>query len=345
MAQMALQTTKKLVDLPLIPRLDVSQWHSSNDIAQEFRIQGLYFLQLRLGGGGFGQVYQARHLQTGQEVALKLESHQIEDSLLQNEINIYEELAGGPGIPRVYWHGEDLEFWVMAFELLGPTLEDLRRYCHGWLSLKTVLMLADQLIHRFRYIHRKRFIHRDVKPENLLMGDGLQGNKVYVADIGTAQEIYEPTIRHWDDERRERRKLPMIGTTRYASINAHLGVVQSPCDDMEALGYVLIYLLRGSLPWQDLETDDQEQERQLVLEKKQSISAQELCEGLPEEFLKYLNHVRSLRSNDMPDYAYLRRLFANLFRRRGYEYDYVFDWTELKFLESLEQSGRGTTDC
>jgi serine/threonine protein kinase len=108
----------------------------------------------------------------------------------------------------------------MVFELLGPNLEDLFNYCGRKFSLKTVLMLADQLIHRFKYIHSKGFIHRDIKPENLLMGDGMQGNKVYVTDIGLAKEIREPIEGGSDSWRRNS---PFIGTTRYASINAHLG--------------------------------------------------------------------------------------------------------------------------
>lgn len=138
---------------------------------------------------------------------------------MENEIDIYQELAGGPGIPQVYWYGHECEFRVMVFELLGPNLEDLFNYCNRQFSLKTVLMLADQLIHRFQYIHSKGYIHRDIKPENLLMGDGIQGNKVYVTDIGLAKEIREPMVGGSDARRCNS---PLIGTPRYASINAHL---------------------------------------------------------------------------------------------------------------------------
>ena len=101
----------------------------------------------------------------------------------------------------------------MAFELLGPNLEDLFNYCSRKFSLKTVLMLADQLIPRFQYIHSKGYIHRDIKPDNLLVGDGKQGHNIYVTDIGLAKEI--------DDG--ECHSYPVVGTVRYASINAHLG--------------------------------------------------------------------------------------------------------------------------
>jgi len=110
---------------------------------------------------------------------------------------------------------------------------------------------------------------------------------------------------------------------------------------MESLGYVLLYFLRGCLPWQGLKAISPEQKEKLILQKKQSAEECELFKGHPEEFKKYFEHVRSLHSDETPNYAYLRRLFRNLFRRNRFEYDYVFDWTELKFLEELEREGLG----
>jgi serine/threonine protein kinase len=114
----------------------------------------------------------------------------------------------------VYWYGSDCEFRVMAFQLLGPNLENLFNYCSRKFSLKTVLLLADQLILRFQHVHSKGYIHRDVKPDNLLIGDGTQGNTIYMTDIGLAKEIEDP----------DRRIYSVVGTLRYASINAHLGI-------------------------------------------------------------------------------------------------------------------------
>jgi serine/threonine protein kinase len=161
----------------------------------------------------------ALDLTTGEKVALKLESiEQVEESLLENEIMIYEELAGNPGIPRVYWHGGESEYRGMAFELLGPTLEDLFGYCDRQFSLKTVLMLADELIGRFQCIHSKGFLHRDIKPANLLMGRGERGNTIYLTDWGVSTEF--------DNNRTgpPRQNLQFFGTTTFASINAHKGV-------------------------------------------------------------------------------------------------------------------------
>jgi len=120
---------------------------------------------------------------------------------------------------------------------------------------------------------------------------------------------------------------------------------QSPRDDMESLGYVLTYFIRGSLPWQGLKANTRKQKEELILQKKESMSPEELCEGLPEEFQTYFKHIRSLRFDEIPDYAHLRHLFRNLFCRRGYEYDYVFDWTILKFLKHLEKEEASVKDC
>lgn len=156
---------------------------------------------------------------TNREVAIKLEHFRIDPSVLQNEVDAYEKLSGRPGIPRVYWDGEECDFRVMVFELLGPNLEELFNYCGCQFSLKTVLMLADQLLRRFKYIHSKGFIHRDIKPENLLMGDGTQGNTVYVADLGLAIEYRDRIMPSVPRQGR----IPIIGTPVYSSINAHSG--------------------------------------------------------------------------------------------------------------------------
>ncbi|KAH8716783.1 kinase-like domain-containing protein [Phaeosphaeriaceae sp. PMI808] len=211
----------------------------------------------------------------------------------------------------------------MAFELLGPNLEDLFNYCGRKFSLKTVLLLADQLISRFQQIHSKGYIHGDVKPDNILAGDGTQGSTIYVTDIGLTKEI----------EVHDRHAYSIVGTLRFASINAHLGKEQSPCDDMESLGYILLYFLRGSLPWQGLKASGGQKEK-LILERKQSAAPYGL-KDIPTEFENYFTHIRSPRPDKTPNYAYLRRLFRNLFHRSGFEYDYVLDWTELKFLEYI----------
>merc|ERR1712139_737244 len=128
------------------------------------------------------------------------------------------------------------------------------------------------------------------------------------------------------------------GTARYASVNTHLGIEQSRRDDLEAVGYVLMYFNRGSLPWQGLKANSKKEKYEKIMEKKMSTPVEELCKHFPNEFVTYLNYCRSLRFEDRPDYAYLRRLLKDLFFREGYQYDFVFDWTILNYQGKEEKN-------
>ncbi|MEQ2199865.1 Casein kinase I isoform epsilon, partial [Xenoophorus captivus] len=224
------------------------------------------------------------------------------------------------GIPSIKWCGAEGDYNVMVMELLGPSLEDLFNFCSRKFSLKTVLLLADQMVRRTDWV--------DVKPDNFLMGLGKKGNLVYIIDFGLAKK-YRDARTHQHIPYRENKNL--TGTARYASINTHLGIEQSRRDDLESLGYVLMYFNLGSLPWQGLKAATKRQKYERISEKKMSTPIEVLCKGYPSEFSTYLNLCRSLRFDDKPDYSYLRQLFRNLFHRQGFSYDYVFDWNMLKF--------------
>lgn len=122
----------------------------------------------------------------------------------------------------------------------------------------------------------------------------------------------------------------MVGTIRYASINTHLGIAQSRRDDMESLGFILMYFLRGSLPWQDFKDGSIYRKDLRVLKSKQQTYLDQLCEGYPAEFRDYFVHCSSLLFEDRPDYDYLKRMFLELYRRQGFEYDGAYDWDVLK---------------
>lgn len=162
--------------------------------------------------------------ETGEEVAVKLEYQKIEPSLLRDEVEIYKSLSGGEGIPQVKWSGRECEYQAMAFDLLGPSLEDLFNYCDRRFSLKTVLMLADQLIARLQFIHSKQILHQDIKPANFLMGTGSRGNCVYVTDLGLASNHFSIEAPQVTPQHQAR----LWGTTYFASIAGHRGI--SKCE-------------------------------------------------------------------------------------------------------------------
>nr|QLJ57720.1 casein kinase 1.13 [Nicotiana benthamiana] len=300
-------------------------------------VGGKFKLGRKIGSGSFGELYLGVNIQNGEEVAIKLESVKTKHPQLHYESKIYMLLQGGTGIPNLKWFGVEGEYNVMVIDLLGPSLEDLFNYCNRKFSLKTVLMLADQLINRVEYMHSRGFLHRDIKPDNFLMGLGRKANQVYAIDFGLAKK-YRDLQTHKHIPYRENKNL--TGTARYASVNTHLGVEQSRRDDLESLGYVLMYFLRGSLPWQGLKAGTKKQKYDKISEKKMLTPIEVLCKSYPSEFISYFHYCRSLRFEDKPDYSYLKRLFRDLFIREGYQFDYVFDWTILKYPQ-IGASSRG----
>jgi casein kinase 1 delta len=305
----------------------------------ELRVGGKYRLGRKIGSGSFGDIYLGTNIQTRVEVAIKLECVKTNHPQLHIEAKFYKMMQSGVGIPSIKWCGTEGDYNVLVMELLGPSLEDLFNFCSRKFSLKTVLLLADQLISRLEYIHSKNFIHRDVKPDNFLMGLGKKGNLVYVIDFGLAKK-YRDARTHQHIPYRENKTL--TGTARYASINTHLGIEQSRRDDLESLGYMLMYFNLGSLPWQGLKAATKKQKYERISEKKMSTPVEVLCRGYPSEFATYLNFCRSLKFEDRPDYVFLRQLFRNLFHKLGYAYDYVFDWNTQK-LGSGGAEAQGTS--
>lgn len=300
---------------------------ASSSSRSEFIVGGKYRLIRKIGSGSFGDIYLGINITNGEEVAAKLESISARHPQLLYESKLYRILQGGGGIPHIRWFGQERDYNVLVMDLLGPSLEDLFNFCSRRFTMKTVLMIADQMISRIEFVHNKNFIHRDIKPDNFLMGIGRHCNKLFMIDFGLAKKYWDNRTRQHIPYREEKN---LTGTARYASINAHLGIEQSRRDDMESLGYVLMYFNRGSLPWQGLKAANKKQKYEKISEKKMATSVEVLCKGFPAEFAMYLNYCRGLRFEEKPDYKYLRQLFRILFRTLNHEYDYVFDWTMLK---------------
>lgn len=307
------------------------------DPLMELRVGGRYRLGRKIGSGSFGDIYLGEDILKHEEVAIKLEGKKTKHPQLHIESKLYKLMSGGMGIPQVRWCGYEGEYNVMVMELLGPSLEDLFNFCSRKFSMKTVLMLADQMLLRISYIHMKDFIHRDIKPDNFLMGLGKRGNLVYIIDFGLAKRYREHRTQQHIPYRDHKN---LTGTARYASINTHLGVEQSRRDDVESLGYVMMYFNKGALPWQGLKAATKKQKYDKISEKKMSTPVEELCAGFPDAFARYLNYCKGLTFEEEPDYDYLRQLFKQLFNRQGYTYDYVFDWNQL-ILAKNRQQGQG----
>lgn len=290
-------------------------------------VGGKYHLKEILGQGSFGKIFRASVKGSEAMVAVKVEkrNNQAGYATLTREAKVLTDVDGKPGFPTLYAFGKEDEYNFMVTSLLGLNLEKLFRLCGGIFSLKTVLMLADQLLTRIETLHGANYLHRDIKPENFVMGLSSSSKNLFLIDFGLSRQYRNAEGVHI----RLSENKGLIGTARYASINAHLGVEQSRRDDLEAIGYVLIYFLKGKLPWQNLPVTNKKEKYAMISDMKMNTPLEVLCEDLPKEFLTFLTYVKGLMFDETPNYKYLKKLFRKLFVESGYDFDYSYDWNVL----------------
>ncbi|CAD8143420.1 unnamed protein product [Paramecium pentaurelia] len=276
-----------------------------------------YIIKQKLSSGSFGVVYLAIHKVTREEVAVKLEKG--EQETLDREVYLLTKLQGIQGITKLYWFGSEQNYNVMVIDILG---KDLGYYVKNYkqLSLKTGLQLLEQLITIFSNVHNKGIVHRDLKPENIMMGK-IDLAQAYLVDFGVSKQIFDQG-KHIPF----RDKKSFIGTTRYASIAAHKGYEIGRKDDLESLMYVIIYLILGKLPWQNLQNIGDKDRTVVVGEVKMQTSIQQLCKDLPPPFSEYLNYLKGLNYQDQPDYELLKKIMRQC--SDANTYDNQFEWTD-----------------
>mmetsp|Transcript_37024 Transcript_37024/g.87998 ORF Transcript_37024/g.87998 Transcript_37024/m.87998 type:complete len:333 (-) Transcript_37024:33-1031(-) len=303
--------------------------------------KGRFQIGAKIGSGSFGEIFVGFDTVQQTTVGIKIEPRGSRQPQLLTESQVYNGLASVRGVPKVVFYGSEGDFNILVMDLLGPSLERLYKHCGRKMSLKTVIMLADQIITRIEAVHSQGVLHRDIKPDNFLMGLGSNANLVYLIDFGLAKRYRDP-VTHAHIPYRENK--PLTGTARYASVNTHLGIEQSRRDDLEAAGYLFVYLLRGSLPWQGIKEPTRKLRYEKISECKLNTSIETLCTGLPPELLRYFQYCRALDFDDDPNYNHLRKLLRQRFVMEKLQWDYIYDWTILKYHAAIRHQERRRQD-
>ena len=278
----------------------------------------------------FGWIYEGVNEKSNEPIAMKFENIGGKYNLLESEAYYLFNLKGF-GIPKIITYGKTGYFNCLIEELLGLTLEkvwNLKKIKLNY-KLKYICMLALQIIDRLEYIHSKNIIHRDIKTNNLVIGRN-DPEIIYLIDFGLARKYKSSrTGKHIKFNNLKK----SIGNLRYISINGNRGYEQSRRDDLESLGYMLIYLSKNSLPWVNpeiLKIKNKIKKYEITLKLKQSIKPEKLCAGLPIEFIKYINYCRNLEFEQDPNYNYLRNLFTTILTRNKQKNDLNFFWINNK---------------
>ena len=283
-----------------------------------------YKILKKLGKGSFGNVYLTKERYSNEFYAIKIENKNFSPNLLENEANMLLYL-NCPKTPSIKTFGYTPNFNILIMELLGKSLEDIFENIlkKKKMTLRCVCNLGIQMIEILEFIHKKNVIHRDIKPDNFLMSNG-DNKYLYILDFGLAKKFRESNnSKHFPLTKGKK----LTGTARYASVNALNGVTQSRRDDLESAFYVLLYFLKGRLPWQGIMIKNKEERYNKIMEIKRDIQSKDLCKDCPEEFQKYIDYVRKLEYEQDPDYDMLKNLFKDILKQYEFEFDYYYDWS------------------
>ena len=288
-----------------------------------------YKLIKKLGAGSFGSIYSGEY--ENKLYAIKLEEKKYGHNLLEHEAYIMSHLRS-PALPYVKAFGYSSLYNILVMELMGKSLEDIfESFPNKKFSIRCVCNIGFQMIEILEYIHNKHIIHRDIKPDNFVIGLNEKRKYIYILDFGLSKKYRSSkTLKHYQVIKSKN----LTGTARYASINALNGLTQSRRDDLEAVGYVLMYFLRGRLPWQGIPVKNKEERYRKIMEKKKATSAENLCMGFPRQFTDYINYTRSLQYEQDPDYDYLKNLFITTLNSQGFNIDCYYDWDTQTILYS-----------
>ncbi|XP_052437268.1 tau-tubulin kinase 2 isoform X2 [Carassius gibelio] len=275
----------------------------------------------KIGGGGFGEIYEALDLMNCISVALKAESAQQPKQVLKMEVAVLKKLQGKDHVCRFVGCGRNDRFNYVVMELQGRNLADLRRSMNrGTFTVSATLRLGLQMLEAIESIHSVGFLHRDIKPSNFAMGQFPSTCRTcYMLDFGLARQFTNSC----QEVRPPRPVAGFRGTVRYASVNAHKNKEMGRHDDLWSLFYMLVEFLVGQLPWRKIKDKEQ------VGKLKETYDHRLMLKHLPPEFSVFLEHISNLDYFTKPDYQLLRTVFENSMRTYNVLENDPYDWEKM----------------
>jgi len=288
-------------------------------IGKEFILQS----REKIGYGSYGDVYRGRIRSNDQPIAIKLERINEEPTIFK-ESKFLKHLKEIERIPKLIWVGKQGKYNILIMNLLGSSLKNLMELCQGKFTLATTLKISIQILEILRKIHDKGVILRYLKPGNMVIGTGDNKNFVYLIDFGICKYYLYKGKDGLHIPYNSNKKY-IIGNRNFISININNYIEGSRRDDIESLGYNLIYFMKGTLPW------SKDGNKTKILNKKINTSLDELCEELPNEFKEFISYARKLEFTERPNYDYLKELLIRAAKNNGIDLDKVeYDWITLE---------------
>ena len=271
-------------------------------------MNGKYETGGRVGSGSFADVYEGRTLSSNVRICMKIEDHHMDK--VEQEYQVLKRLAGGGFTPDAYEYFQTRKANILVFQLLGHSLDALLKNSQRLsFSINTTCWVAARIMECIQHVHSRGYLHRDIKPHNFVIGRERQGAKLFAIDFGLSKPyVHEGVHIPFSVDQ------SFIGTARYVSVNTHRGKEQGRRDDLESIAYILIYFLKGKLPWQGVGAKLEKKDRmQMITDYKHSSSVLTLCAGLPQPFAKLLSYAKGLAFTARPDYDTLRDMFQAMY--------------------------------
>ncbi|GLV38338.1 Casein kinase Ialpha [Carabus blaptoides fortunei] len=289
----------------------------SGYLEKNILINGRYKVKQKIDTGNTTIVYQGTDVLTKKRVAIKAESSNLGVETIPYESNTYRYLNNSNGFAQIFYAGQEKGQNIIVMELLGVSMKHVHNEIGKRFCLKTVLELADQMLMRLQIFH-VHSVHCDLKPANFMMGAGDKSGKLYLVGFKFARQNFHEQL-HLNNQQ-------FIGNPLFVARNVHMNKPLTALDDLESFGYVLVYFITGTLPWEPPATLTRDEQLKQIQYMKLSCDLDKLCQGVPSVFYQYFQYIFGLQSYEEPNYYYLRQIFRTLAARLGYVYNHIFEW-------------------